>query len=538
MGTFRTTHSGIAVCITRRRALGHFLNALGVMTLGACTQDPATQNTRQLKNAGPGALKVPPTKLAGLPDALNPKYFLIHNRKPLALESKRGSVPCEVVTPADRLFVRNNLPRPPESILGDRDAWTLTIKGVKDPGVLSVRQLKSLGTPRTVTMVLQCSGNGRAFFKHGASGSQWVTGAAGCVQWTGVRVVEVLKHMGGPTKYARYLTSTGGEPLPKDVPRNKVVVERSIPIEKGLTDCLLAWEMNGQPIPISHGGPLRLVVPGYFGCNQIKYIKTLAATRTQSSAKIQQTGYRFRPIGESGNPSQPSMWRMPVKSWFLAAKVGDARNERFPVTLEGVAFSGERAIRDIVFSKDNGRTWLSTQSPDSKALRDAFGINAWRRFSVSLTLLPGRYQFVSRATDSEGDTQPKKRFENERGYGHNGWLDHGLSVTVGASQTRLETDTQMHSQSESVGQITQDARDQGRTLFAEGAEPACGSCHTLKDAKSLGQVGPNLDQMQPKAHRVSKAVKNGVGAMPSYDGRLSDEEIKAISIYVETVTKP
>ncbi|XOT97651.1 molybdopterin-dependent oxidoreductase, partial [Alcaligenes pakistanensis] len=96
-----------------------------------------------------------------------------------------------------------------------------------------------------------------------------------------------------------------------------IMVERSLPLE-AIDDAILAWEINGQPIPLAHGGPLRLIVPGYTGVNNVKYIKQLAFTKDQSAASIQQNSYRMTPVGEKTNPNQESVWEMPVKSWITS----------------------------------------------------------------------------------------------------------------------------------------------------------------------------------------------------------------------------
>src|SRR5690606_31597360 len=93
------------------------------------------------------------------------------------------------------------------------------------------------------------------------------------------------------------------------------IVERSVPM-KALEQAILAWEMNGEPLPLAHGGPLRLIVPGYYGVNNVKYVKRVAFTPKESDAKIHETGYRVRPVGEKGAATQPSMWDMNVKSWI------------------------------------------------------------------------------------------------------------------------------------------------------------------------------------------------------------------------------
>ena len=205
-----------------------------------------------------------------------------------------------------------------------------------------------------------------------------------------------------------------------------------MPIEKALKDVLLAWEMNGAPLPLTHGGPVRLIVPGFFGVNHIKYVRRIAATVEQTPAKIQKKGYRFRPIGTAGSPTQPSMWRMPVKSWLNGPGTDGRTVAAGKVVFYGVALSGERGVRGVEVSLDGGETWRAAtlEGPD-------LGPNAWRAFSFSTALSVGQHRIYTRATDTAGEVQPRDRVENERGYGHNGWRDHGLEVTVTAEVERL-----------------------------------------------------------------------------------------------------
>src|SRR4030095_12066887 len=172
--------------------------------------------------------------------------------------------------------IRNNLPAPDAAIVANRDAWQVSIEGVRNPRVLSVADLKTIGL-ETVATVLQCSGNGRGFFPSKPSGTPWTVGAAGCVVGSGVPVRYVAEACGGVAPGMVYLTGTGGEKLPDGVDPLSIVVERSVPVT-AMTDALLAWEMNGAPISLAHGGPLRLVVPGYQGVNNIKYVKRVAFT--------------------------------------------------------------------------------------------------------------------------------------------------------------------------------------------------------------------------------------------------------------------
>ncbi len=124
-----------------------------------------------------------------------------------------------------------------------------------------------------------------------------------------------------------------------------------------LDDALLAWEMNGEPVPHAHGGPLRLIVPGYSGVNNVKYIKRLAFTRDQTDAAIQRTGYRMHPPGTKGDPSFPPVWEMGPKSWINspAPEAGPVRSGW--VQIQGVAMGGMQAPRRVDVSLDGGKTW-------------------------------------------------------------------------------------------------------------------------------------------------------------------------------------
>ncbi len=200
----------------------------------------------------------------------DPASLIVHTNT--TIETKRSAFGTSVITPDEQLFIRNNLPAPDAAIIVDRDAWEITLEGVKNPRKLSVRELKSMGL-ETVAMVLQCSGNGRGFFPSKPSGTPWTVGAAGCIVFSGVPVRAVVEALGGVTAGMRYMTGTGGEKLPDGIDPKSIMVERSVPAA-AMADALLAWELNGAPISLAHGGPLRLIVPGYQGVNNIKYISS------------------------------------------------------------------------------------------------------------------------------------------------------------------------------------------------------------------------------------------------------------------------
>lgn len=378
-----------------------------------------------VSTAGAGAA----VGLAGAADAQDgalPDYvawkdadaLIVHSEQ--TLETRREAQGARPLTPAKDLYIRNNLPAPGEEIVADRDAWEVAFEGVVEPRSMTLGELKGLGVV-SVACVLQCSGNGRAFFDHEASGTQWSVGAAGNVVWTGVPLAAVVEAMGGPVPGAAFLTGRGGETIPEGLDPLTVLVERSVPLP-ALDRALLAYEMNGEPLSLAHGGPLRLVVPGYYGVNNVKYVDRVALTETESEAKIQQTGYRVRPVGVSGDPSQPSMWEMTVKSWITEplAEAGSGR-----VLIQGVAFGGSEALASVGVSTDGGETFEEGEltGPD-------MGPYAWRPFALSVQLEPGTYLVASRATDVAGVAQPDTFPPNERGYAHNGYLDHAVELRV------------------------------------------------------------------------------------------------------------
>lgn len=351
----------------------------------------------------------------------DPASLIVHSGN--TLETRRGSFGSGVVTPAGQLYVRNNLPAPDASILADRDAWQISVEGVKNPRPLRLGELKRLGL-ETVAMVLQCSGNGRGYFPDKPSGTPWQVGAAGCVIWSGVPLRRVAEALGGVDAGMLYLTGTGGEKLPEGLDPKSVVVERSVPIS-ALADALLAWEMNSAPIPLAHGGPLRLIVPGYTGVNNIKYVQRLAFTERESDARIMSHGYRISPPGVKGDPGQPSVQEMAVKSWINGPGADGGIVQAGEVQIHGVAFGGINALAQVEVSIDAGKTWQPARlvGPD-------LGRYAWRQFAFAARLPAGQFTWASRASDSAGNVQPERRLENAGGYNNNSWADHALTVSV------------------------------------------------------------------------------------------------------------
>jgi sulfite dehydrogenase len=183
--------------------------------------------------------------------------------------------------------------------------------------------------------------------------------------------------------------------------------------------------MNGAPIPLAHGGPLRLIVPGYTGVNSIKYIQQLAFTAQESDAKIMSHGYRITPPGGKSDPSQPSVQEMSVKSWINAPTPDSGTLKAGMAQIHGVAFGGMTAVKGVEVSVDGGKTWQAARlvGPD-------MGKYAWRQFVLQARLPAGSHTLASRATDMAGNTQPESRGENQSGYNNTSWMDHAVVVTA------------------------------------------------------------------------------------------------------------
>ena len=407
-----------AIQLSRRRLLGATAGTIAAVGLA-----PALATAQQAAGA-PAAAPAGAPAPKPFPAYVNWKHadsMIVHT--PTTIETKRSALGSSIITPSDRLYIRNNLPAPSVAQIGDFSAWKLNIEGVGKPQTLSVADLKTMGL-ETMATVLQCSGNGRGYFTNKPSGTKWKVGAAGCVMWSGVAVRDVIQALGGVSAGMVYMTGTGGETLPEGIDPLAVIVERSVPLS-AMKDAMLAWDMNGEPMPLAHGGPLRLIVPGYSGVNNIKYIKRLAFTKDQTQAAIQKTGYRMSPVGEKGAPTQPAVWTMDPKSWVTLPSPEDGPVKAGKVQITGVAMGGLSAVAKVDVSLDGGKTWKAARivGPD-------LGKYAWRQFVFAATLKPGTYDVSTRVTDVAGKVQVAVSPDNTSGYLNSGWVSHTIKLNV------------------------------------------------------------------------------------------------------------
>jgi len=358
----------------------------------------------------------------GLPDFISWKdrsALIVHSNK--GIETHRSAIGESLITPNRNVYIRNNMPTMTDDQIGNRKNWKVSIEGVKNPKTFTLAQLQKLGHT-TMATILQCSGNGRGFFKHKPRGSQWKTGAAACIFWTGVPMKTVVDACGGISGDSVYMTSEGVDHVPTGLDPKKAMIARSVP-KKVYKDAMLAWEMNGVPVPNSHGGPLRMITPGYFGINNVKHLGKVAFTSQESSVKYMKKSYRISPIGKKGS-QYPSCWEMPVKSWITRPTDETGTVKAGKVQIVGVAMGGTRKVKSVKVSVDGGSSWKK-----AKFIGPDLGKYAWRQFVFETTLTSGKYNIASLASNGK-DKQPELRMENRRGYAHNGWKDHSVNITV------------------------------------------------------------------------------------------------------------
>lgn len=311
----------------------------------------------------------------------------------------------DVVTPADKMFIRNN-GIIPENIAVDK--WTLTIKGEssRQEKTYSLEELKAKFSQHSYHLVLECGGNGRSEFYPPADGNQWTVGAVSCAKWTGIRLRDVLQDVGIQDN-AVYIGYYGADThLSRDP--NKNPISRGIPISKAMEDqTLLAFAMNDRDIPIAHGHPLRLIASGFPASVSGKWIHTLAVRdRVHDGEKMAPPSYAVpcEPVEPGTNVANDNMCtieKMPVKSLITYPKSGAILRENQKLNIRGHAWTGSQNISKMAYSIDFGATWQSCN------LRPAVNPYAWQQFEAEIDFpQKGYYEVWAKATDNEGNSQP------------------------------------------------------------------------------------------------------------------------------------
>ncbi len=342
--------------------------------------------------------------------------------KPLVAETPAHLMDDEV-TPTEKLFIRNNGNMPDAAALAaDPKAWKIKIDGeVNAPMEIALGDLMAKFQPVTYRLMLECGGNGRSQFTPEARGNQWTTGGAGCPEWTGVRLGDVLKAAG--LKSSAVYTAHYGADVHLSGDATKPTISRGVRLAKAMDEhTLIAFKLNGKDLPALHGGPVRLIVPGWAGSASHKWL-TRIWIRDKEHDGPGMTGFSYRvpktppvPGGKVEEANMAVLEAMPVRSVITSPSHGTrlASGAR-KIEVRGQAWAGESAIRAVDVSIDYGATWIKAEV---KAPANKY---AWQRFVASVELpSAGYYEVWSRATDSAGVVQPFQAGNwNPQGYGAN-----------------------------------------------------------------------------------------------------------------------
>jgi sulfite oxidase len=315
------------------------------------------------------------------------------------------------LTPVPHFFVRNHMHEPSELEAGD---WRLSVGGEVDkPLALSMAELAKIET-HSVVNTLECAGNGRSLHRPQVPGIQWGKGAVGTARFSGPRLRDVLQRAGVKTT-GKHVMFRGLDEVPGKVPP----FVRSIPIEKALDgDTLIATQMNGAPLTKHHGFPARALVPGWIGAASCKWLTEIKVLDAEFVGNFMSPGYRLpnQPVkpGEAVKPEDTHpVTALSVKS-VIAGPSDGATVKTGKLSVHGAAWAGESDIVKVEVSADGGATWNLAKLGREQSRY------AWRLWSYEWkTGKAGDYTIQSRATDSQGRTQPATPVWNPSGYLYN-----------------------------------------------------------------------------------------------------------------------
>lgn len=396
-----------------------FLKGAGLATMGALIGSAIPFHRNMPSGFIPEALAAAPMKITGK-DGLT-----ILNDRPVNAETPPHLLNDEV-TPTARHFIRNN-GIPPAST--NAAGWKLRIDGlVNTPMTLTIDELKKKFPVVTQRLVIECGGNGRAYFKPPARGNQWTLGAVACSEWTGVRLADVLKAAG--VKDNVVYTAHVGADAHLSGKAGKLAISRGVPIAKAMNPSnLIAFAMNGGPLHPMNGAPLRLVVPGWPGsCSQKWLTRIWLRDKVHDGPKMTGTAYRVPKHPVAAGTKVPKkdfgiIHAMPVKSLITTPQTG-MKLSGSKLTVAGHAWAGDNTVARVDVSIDFGATWIQAK------LAAPANPYAWQQWSADLEFpIAGYYEVWARATDDKGTSQPFAIAWNPKGYLNNSM--HRISVTVG-----------------------------------------------------------------------------------------------------------
>jgi DMSO/TMAO reductase YedYZ molybdopterin-dependent catalytic subunit len=338
--------------------------------------------------------------------------------RPVQLETPRHYFRT-AFTPNEAFYVRWHLEGIPNRV--DLEQWKLQVAGnVKKSLALSLSDLTDKFKPVSVAAVSQCSGNSRSRMQPRVPGAQWGNGAMGNALWTGVRLREILD-LAGVKNGSLELQFQGLETGPGPAGSGSNLFLKSLELANPVVDeCIVAYLMNGEPLPMLNGFPARLVVPGYFATYWTKCLTWIRVLDAPDENYWMKTAYRA-PDTPGGNTSPEQvkagqvktvpLERFPVRSFLISPDGSSKIPAGLSVTLRGIAFSGYGRVNRVEISEDGGKTWADATLGEDHG---AYSFRTWEAPWKAKT--PGRYSLAVRATDEKNNAQPDEPVWNPGGY--------------------------------------------------------------------------------------------------------------------------
>ena len=399
--------------ITRR-------HLLGTASAGAALAVTGTKFT-EFAFAETGASELTEGVPAGISSYV--KMVALPGKKPLIQLSDRGpnyESPLEYfrtpVTPNDEFFVRYHLSDIPEKI--DTATYKIAVggDGANGQATITFDDLKKMPAVEVVA-VNQCSGNRRGLSKPHVAGVEWGYGAMGCARWKGARLKDILAKVGVKTEAIEIgLNGADGPAIDKTPDFIK-----SIPVWKAMDpDTIIAYEMNGAPLPHFNGFPARLIVPGWTGTYWMKHLTNINVLTKPQGGFWMKPAYRI-PVGKfpvvarfitQEDATSTPITEIVVNSLITSHRDG-AKVKRGKVTVSGLAWDGGYGIRQVDVSIDNGKTWTSA------ALGQDLGKYAFRPWTFTLNAKRGKNSVMVNATNVIGQAQTSTLIFNPAGYHNN-----------------------------------------------------------------------------------------------------------------------
>ena len=354
--------------------------------------------------------------------------LIVHSAEPLNAEPPLDRLRRSFITDVADFYIRSHGDLPKL----DAATHAITVAGmVETPLALTLAELQSRFTPRTVTAVMQCAGNRRADMQQveTTTGDPWAPGAIGNAEWTGVPLSTVLRAAGArldPDLHVAFESADVADN--EDAPDAPYGV--SIPMAKALcADVLIAWAMNGEPLTREHGAPLRMVVPGFAGVRSPKWLKSIVVQAEPSTAFQQAHDYLLFPPDMRKDTKDEArgvtITAMPLNAAICEPQPG-ATLKTGTTTVRGYAIATDRAVTRVDVSPNGGRTWVQATIEDHGNTRWS-----WTLWHAALDLTEGEHELAVRAWDAAGQTQPAQPDDtwNFKGYLSAAW--HRVRVVVG-----------------------------------------------------------------------------------------------------------